>query len=141
MGSVIGGVGPGRMDLLDVVGIDERGLPVTRSPSQRPVLMKKYAMPEEELYASPRRESLMALSVSPLPSSLCSESSPGMGPSTSGPPRARRAGRNGFVRYWLREGSRVRAFSQEKRSYVSVREGIRSNLTQLAWTSFKYWEA
>ena len=50
-GSVIGGVGPGRTDLLDVVDIDSKGLPCTRFPSQSPVLMKKYAMPEGELYA------------------------------------------------------------------------------------------
>ncbi len=50
-GSVIGGVGPGRLDLLDVLAIDDEGLPITRFPSEGSMLMSKYAMPEEELYA------------------------------------------------------------------------------------------
>ncbi len=50
-GSVIGIVGPGRVDLVDVLDAPQGGLPATRYPSEKPVLTRKYAMPEGELYA------------------------------------------------------------------------------------------
>jgi hypothetical protein len=114
-------VGPRRIDLLDVVGIDERGLPVTRSLSAPSI--------DEEVRHAGRR----ALRISPqgkldgverlAPSLLfVLRILSKHGAFYFWSHRTRRAGRNGFVRYWLREGSRVRAFSQEKRSYVSVRE-------------------